>query len=254
TCDVVVTTAAGAVWDPGSLERICAPFRDPTVGVATGRFSPRQDGLAASAGEGFYWRMEYGIMAAESALGILACASGTSMAHRRSIFRPIPADSDGDVAIAPNAVEQGYRTVFVPEVVVRDDGPVDMRGVLRDRRRMALRALPTTATFVGRLVRAGRLGAALGLASHKLLRWLVPFCLPVWAIAALALIARGDTGAALATAALVALAGVLLLATLAAGPRVRGAVWGFIAAQLAFALATVDAFRGRRARMWSREG
>jgi cellulose synthase/poly-beta-1,6-N-acetylglucosamine synthase-like glycosyltransferase len=250
--DVIVTTAAGAVYDPGALVRLVEPFRDPTVGCVSGVFAPRQDGTAAAGGEGLYWRMEYAVMAAESTLGILACASGTSMAHRRSIFRPIPLDSDGDVSLAPNAAEQGYRVQFVRDAIVRDDGPGDMKTVLRNRRRMALRALPTTATFVGRLFRARRPGPALALLVHKLLRWIVPWCIPLWALAAAGLALLGDRRADVVTLAL--LAAALLATGLAAvaGPRIRGAVISFATAQLAFALATLDAVRGRRARMWNR--
>jgi cellulose synthase/poly-beta-1,6-N-acetylglucosamine synthase-like glycosyltransferase len=250
--DVIVTTAAGAVYDPGALERLVDPFRDPSVGCVSGVFAPRQDGTGAAGDEGLYWRMEYALMAAESDLGILACASGTSMAHRRSIFRPIPLDSDGDVSLAPNAAEQGYRVRFVRDAVVRDDGPADRRTVLRNRRRMALRALPTTATFVGRLLRAHRSGPAVALLVHKLLRWLVPWCIALWLIAAMGLALLGDQSANRLTVAL--LAGALLAIGLsaAAGPRVRGAVLSFGTAQLAFALATFDAARGRRARMWNR--
>ena len=250
--DVIVTTAAGAVYDPGALVRLVSPFRDPTVGCVSGVFAPRQDGTAAAGGEGIYWRMEYALMAAESDLGILACASGTSMAHRRSIFRPIPLDSDGDVSLAPNAAEQGYRVRFVRDAVVRDDGPGDMRAVLRNRRRMALRALPTTATFVGRLFRARRPGPALALLVHKLLRWIVPWCIPLWALAALGLALLGDRGVDSVTVALLVAAVLATALAAVAGPGIRGAVLGFATAQLAFALATLDTVRGRRARMWNR--
>jgi biofilm PGA synthesis N-glycosyltransferase PgaC len=250
--DVVVTTAAGAVYDPGALRSLCEPFRDPVVGCVSGVFAPRQDGSVAAGGEGVYWRTEYALMSGESTLGILACASGTSMAHRRSIFRPIPLDSDGDVAIAPNAVEQGYRVVFVRDAVVRDDGPPDLGAVLRNRRRMALRALPTTATFIGRLLRRRRWGPATALALHKLLRWLVPLCVPAWALAALGLGLAGSRTAVALSLVLLALGTVGVLAALAAGPRARAAVAGFAIAQLAFALATIDVLSGRRARMWTR--
>lgn len=250
--DVIVTTAAGAVYDPGALVRLVEPFRDPSVGCVCGVFAPRQDGTAAASGEGIYWRLEYALMSAESDLGILACASGTSMAHRRSIFRPIPLDSDGDVSLAPNAAEQGYRVRFTREAVVRDDGPSDLWAVLRNRRRMALRALPTTATFVGRLVRAGRPGPAFALLVHKLLRWIAPWCVGLWFVAAVGLAVLGDQAVDRVTVAL--LAAALLGTGLSAvgGPRVRGAALSFATAQLAFALATLDAVRGRRARMWNR--
>ncbi|HEX8939668.1 MAG TPA: glycosyltransferase [Candidatus Limnocylindrales bacterium] len=250
--EVVMTTAAGALLAPGTLERLAAPFRDRGVGCATGVFAPRQDGSAAAGGEGLYWRLEYDLLEAESRLGVLAMASGTSMAHRRSLFRPIPLDSDGDVCIAPNVVAQGARTVFVREAVVHDDGPPDLGAVLRNRRRMALRALPATVAFLPRLWRAGQRRAALALAMHKVLRWLVPFFVLLSAVAAVGLVLAGDR---LHTVIAVALLAVGLLGTLAtalAGPRIRGAVTSFGLAQVAFALATLDALLGRRATMWTR--
>ena len=252
TTEVVVTTASGAEFDPATLRRLVAPFRDPAVGCVSGVFAPRQDGSEAAAGEGLYWRFEYGLMEGESRLGLLAAASGTSMAYRRSAFRPIPAGSDGDVAIAPAVALQGLRVVFVRDAVVRDDGPPDFTTVLRARRRMALRALPTTVHFIAALLRAGRWGPAIGLTFHKLLRWLVPWCVPAWIVGAAILVARGEPlYIGLTVAVLVGVAAVLA-GLIVGGARARGAAIGFTLAQLAFAAALIDALRGRQARMWTR--
>jgi cellulose synthase/poly-beta-1,6-N-acetylglucosamine synthase-like glycosyltransferase len=191
-------------------------------------------------------------MGAEARLGMLATASGTCMGHRRAIFRPIPLDSDGDVAIAPNAVLAGMRVVFEPDAVVHDDGPADLESVLRNRRRMALRALPTTATFIARLLAKGRFRVAVGLLFHKLLRWLVPFAGLVWVAAAAVLVARGDVLYAPLSLALVAGGLTAGLAAWLAGGRYRGLASSFLVAQASFALATLDAVLGRRASMWSR--
>ena len=252
TTEVIVTTAAGAELGPRTLERLCAPFRDPGVGCVSGVFAPRQDGSAATRGEGGYWRSEQALMSAEARLGMLATASGTCMGHRRAIFRPIPLDSDGDVAIAPNALLAGMRVIFEPGAIVHDDGPADLEAVLRNRRRMALRALPTTVTFVARLLRKGRLRGAIGLLFHKLLRWLVPFAGLAWVAAAAALAIRGDV--LYARLSLVLVVGGLLAGSLAwlAGGRYRGLASSFLVAQASFALATVDALLGRRASMWTR--
>lgn len=252
TADVIVTTAAGAELAPGAIENLCAPFRDRSVGCVTGVFAPRQDGSVATRGEGGYWRSEQALMRAEAHLGMLATASGTCMAHRRSIFRSIPLDSDGDVAIAPNAILVGMRVIFEGRAVVHDDGPPDLETVLRNRRRMALRALPTTTTFVVRLLGKGRVRAAIGLTFHKLLRWLVPFAGLAWACAAAALTVRGD--ALYAPLTLVLVSAGLALGSLAwiAGGRYRGLASSFVIAQASFALATVDALLGRRAAMWTR--
>lgn len=252
TAEVIVTTAAGAEFEPGALTRLVAPFRDQRVGCTSGRFTVRPDGGAASGGEGIYWRLEYGLMAAESRLGILACASGTSMAHRRSLFRAIPEGSDGDVAIAPNVAAQGSRVLFVSDALVYDDGPASLAAVLENRRRMALRALPTTVLFVGRLLATRHVASAASLVAHKLLRWLAPWFLLLWMIGAAGLVVRGDGPYPGLTVLLVAVGLLSMAGTLLAGPRVRGAAASFLLAQLAFVLAGLDIARGRQARTWTR--
>jgi cellulose synthase/poly-beta-1,6-N-acetylglucosamine synthase-like glycosyltransferase len=251
--EVVVTTSAGSEFAVGTLERLVEPLRDARVGCATGVFRPRPDGSGASEGEGAYWRAEYAVMAAESRLGILAVASGTALAFRRSLFRPIPADSDADVTIAPTVLANGGRVVHVHEAVVFDDGPGSLRVSLRQRRRMVLRALPATIAILPRLVRTGHLMAALGLVNHKVFRWLSPIAAGLWAVSAAVLVADGSREYVVLTVAVV-VAGMasagLVLATSRAGRR---AMVGLAVAQIAFALGVVDAVRGRRARTWNRE-
>jgi hypothetical protein len=203
-------------------------------------------------GEGIYWRLEYAVMSAESRLGLLAMASGTALAFRRSAFRPIPADSDADVVVAPNAVLAGFRVVHEPSAVVYDDGPPSLRAVLRNRRRMALRALPATLALIPRLVGAGRGAAAASLLAHKVFRWLSPAAALVWVLSAPALLVRSASPYRLLVVGLLAAgsaAGVAGLAT----PRTRGAVASLAVAQVAFGLALIDAARGRRARTWTRD-
>ncbi len=252
TSEVVVTTSAGSEFRAGTLERLVAPLRDPRVGCASGVFLPRPDGSVASDSEGIYWRIEYALMAAESELGILAVASGTALAFRRSLFRPIPADSDADVTIAPTVLLNGGLVVHVGDAVVFDDGPGSLSVSLRNRRRMVLRALPATLVLVPRLARTGHLMAALGLVNHKVLRWLSPFALVLWAGSAVILVAEGSPPFRLLTATLAftALAGTgFVCATSRAGRRT---IVGLAVAQVAFTLAVFDALRGRRARIWNR--
>lgn len=250
--DIVVTTSAGAEFSPITLTRLVEPFADPTVGCVTGIFRPRRGESEAAAGEGLYWRFEYLVHRAESDLGILAMASGTALAFRRHLFESIPADSDADVTVAPSTTAQGYRVVHAPDAIVFDDGPTSLAAVLRNRRRMALRALPATIRFVPRLVRAGRPGAAAALIAHKLFRWLTPAALCITAVAAIALVLAGDAIHTILVAAGIAGVTVILAAAVLAGPGPRGALASLAIAQVAFALATVDALVGRRARTWTR--
>lgn len=250
--EVIVTTSAGSEFGDGALARLVAPLRDARVGCTSGVFRPRKDNTEPGEGERLYWGLEYRVMDAESRLGILAMASGTALAFRRILFRPIPLDSDADVTVAPTVAVLGGRVVHVPDAVVFDDGPRSNETVFRSRRRMALRALPATVRIVPQLVRARRIGAALSLVAHKLFRWATPFAAVLWIVSASALCLSGDTGYRVLTGAILALGALGGLLAVLAGRRTRGAVVGLVIAQLAFALAVFDALRGRRARTWSR--
>jgi cellulose synthase/poly-beta-1,6-N-acetylglucosamine synthase-like glycosyltransferase len=252
TDDVVVTTSAGAEFAMGSLTRLLEPLRDPRVGCTTGVFQPRRDGGASADGERLYWSLENQVMEAESRLGSLALASGTALAFRRSLFQPIPSDSDADVTVAPTVVLQGGRVIHVPGAIVYDEGPSSLRVVFRTRRRMTLGALPATLGLIPRLVRAGRRSAAVGLFCHKVCRWLAPFAAVIWLASATALVMRGDpTYRPIVVVMVVAAAAAATVGLLVA--RTRSAVMSLAIAQAAFTLAAIDALRGRRARTWSRD-
>ena len=253
TTDVIVTTSAGAEFRAGTLANLLEPLRDPDVGCATGVFRPRPDSGVATQSERMYWGLENRIMEAESRFGGLAMASGTALAFRRSLFAPIPSDSDADVTVAPTVVLRGMRVVHVAAAVVYDDGPSTLRIVFRNRRRMTLRALPATLGLIPRLIRAGRYRAATTLTFHKIFRWLTPAAAIIWTVSAVRLWLRGDPlFRALIALLLCSAIAVAVLALLR--PALRSALAGLVAAQLAFLAASVDAVLGRRARLWSREG
>lgn len=250
--EVIVTTSAGSEFGDGALAALVGPFRDRRVGCATGVFRPRADQTAPGEGERAYWSIEGRVMDAESRLGVLAIASGTALAFRRGLFRPIPLGSDADVTVAPTVAALGGKVVFVRDAIVFDDGPSTNETVLRNRRRMALRALPATLRFVPHLLNAGRPGPALSLVAHKIFRWATPFAAILWALSAAALCLRGDPLYRNVTVIFLVVGALGILLALAGGRRTRGMVAGLAIAQVAFALAALDALRGRSAQTWSR--
>ena len=84
---------AGAEYAPGTLVALASVFRASGVGCAGGKYAPRCTGSASVAAEASYFSLEYRLMAAENRLGILANASGTALAFRRSLWQPIRATS-----------------------------------------------------------------------------------------------------------------------------------------------------------------
>lgn len=177
--EILVFTDAGTRTRPNVLQALVSNFSDPRVGMATGVVYFGHPGEAVIKGQGFYWRYEFFLRQAESDIGILATATGTSLAIRRELFRPM-ASCYGDDCILPLDVRlQGYRVVQEPEGVVYDTMPHTVEGELRARVRMTAR------NWTGTLSRRALLNpfrfplTALGLFSHKLLRWLTPVLLVI---------------------------------------------------------------------------
>jgi len=177
--DIFFFTDANTAMTPGVLRTTLDDLADPMVGLvtATVHFGHPQD--AVEKGQGFYWRYELFLRAAESDLGILATGSGQALAVRRELFRPLPA-CFGDDCIMPLDVRlQGFKVIQNREATVFDAMPHSIEGELRARVRMTAR------NWTGTLARPALLNplrfplTALGLVSHKLLRWLTPFFLAV---------------------------------------------------------------------------
>jgi cellulose synthase/poly-beta-1,6-N-acetylglucosamine synthase-like glycosyltransferase len=175
--DLLFLTDANTAMTPGVLRTMIDNLADPAVGLVTATvfFGHPED--AVEKGQGFYWRYELFLRGAESDLGILATGSGQALLVRRELFRPLPT-CHGDDCIMPLDIRlQGCRIVQDREATVYDAMPHSIEGELRTRIRMTAR------NWTGTLARPALLNplrfplTALGLVSHKLLRWLTPFFL-----------------------------------------------------------------------------
>jgi cellulose synthase/poly-beta-1,6-N-acetylglucosamine synthase-like glycosyltransferase len=177
--DLLLFTDANTSVPPGVLQTMVGNLADPKVGLSTATvfFGSAQD--AVEKGQGFYWRYELFLRAAESGLGILATGSGQALLVRRELFLPLPTCYGDDCVMPLDVRAQGYEVVQEREATVFDAMPHSIQGELRARIRM------TTRNWTGTLSRPAVLNplqfplTALGLLSHKLLRWLTPFVLAI---------------------------------------------------------------------------
>lgn len=175
--EILIFTDAGTRTRPDLLQKLISNFADPKVGLVTGVVYFGHADKAVLKGQGLYWRYEFFLRQAESDAGILATATGTALAMRHDLFRPME-PCYGDDCILPLDVRlQRYRVLQDPEASVYDTMPHTVEGELRSRVRMTAR------NWTGTLSRPALLNplrfpmTALGLISHKLLRWLTPLLL-----------------------------------------------------------------------------
>ena len=193
--EVFLFTDASTRMPSGVLQTMTNDLADPRVGLVTATvfFGHSED--AVEKGQGFYWRYELFLRAAESDLGILATGSGQALLVRRELFRPLPG-CYGDDCIMPLDVRlQGFRVVQDRLAIVYDTMPHSIEGELRARIRMTAR------NWAGTLSRPALLNplrfplTSVGLVSHKLLRWLTPFFLAAILLSSAILAFQGEASA-----------------------------------------------------------
>jgi GT2 family glycosyltransferase len=200
--DILLLTDVDAVLEPDALRLIARRFGDPDVGCVTGHVvwgSSENPGRAHS--DNLYWRFEHAMWEREDALGTLAYASGTCMAVRRCLFRPIDPRYGDDVVLPLDVLGQGARVAYEPALTVVEISAAGAATALRARARMTLRSLRGTMSRRAVFSPLRRPGLFATVVSHKLLRWATPF-LFLAILASAVPLALGGQSAALAVLAL----------------------------------------------------
>jgi cellulose synthase/poly-beta-1,6-N-acetylglucosamine synthase-like glycosyltransferase len=199
--EIVVNSDASVRAHRAALKRLVAWFQDPAVGVASGRdvsVSSVED--HANLGESSYVGYEMWVRRLETRLAGIIGASGCFYAIRKHLHQHlVPEALSRDFAAPLVAREHGYRSVSVDDAIVLVPRAGSLRQEYRRKVRTMTRGLETL-FFKRHLLNPFRYGLfAWELASHKLIRWLVPWAL-LLAIAALMLLAPLETWALWATA------------------------------------------------------
>lgn len=176
---ILIFTDADCEVPINALKLLAEPFADEGVGLVTVRpCYLNAEETSISENEGLYWRYENWLRLQESERGLLATASGGLFGIRRSLWRPLEPTLGDDFVLPLGVCLQGYRNVVVPELRVRWRlAQVHTLSLLRMRMRIVskdLRGLLSNWHVLDPF-RAGPV--AIGLWSHKLLRWLVPYFL-----------------------------------------------------------------------------
>jgi cellulose synthase/poly-beta-1,6-N-acetylglucosamine synthase-like glycosyltransferase len=187
--EIVVNTDASIRILPHSVKSLVRAFRDPSVGVASGRdISVGDEQREGNRGESGYVGYEMWVRSLETSLGSIVGASGCCYAARAEIQRvTLPGDLARDFASALIAREMKLRAVSVSEATCTVPRTTSLKAEMRRKVRTMAQGLETLWHFRS-LMNPFREGAfALMLISHKLSRWLVYLTIPL-ALAGLVLL------------------------------------------------------------------
>lgn len=254
TADVLVFTDANSEFAPDALQYLVAPFADPSIGCVIGQLvylNRCEPGVRA--GEGLYWRFENAIKEMESRFGGTLVATGAIYALRRSIWQPLPAGISDDSVTPLLALKAGYRVVVEPNARAFERAASDLSEEFGRKARMVTRQLGAH-RHVGYFLKPFRPMLAFRLASHKLMRWLVPFFLLGALVTNLFLLDQPFYQATFAFAGLGAIAFLAGNAALKRAVAVPAALrlWVYFCTVNAAAFTgVIDFLRGRHRAMWA---
>lgn len=253
---ILVFTDADCLLPRDALRRLIAHFSDSRVGLVTG--APRyRDAIktATAANEGVYLRYETWLRKLESERGLLTMGSGSLFAIRRSLWQPLASNEGDDFALPLRVARAGLLNVLetraCPSTELAQDDPRAMLGLKIRIVSKDCRALVENSNLLNPFCYGA---VAVGLWSHKLLRWLVPYFLVAMLASNLLLIHQFFFRIALALQVAFYAAATL---GLAAHGKVRGAAlsvpMSFCTVNLGAALGVAKALAGRVSGAWKPE-
>jgi glycosyltransferase involved in cell wall biosynthesis len=254
TGEILVFSDANAMYLGDALLKLVRNFADAQVGAVVGESTYSEAQGGADQDESLYWRYEVAIKGLESAIGSVVGGDGAIYAIRRSLYRPMKADALSDFVNPLQIVMSGHRCIYEPQARSVEKAAGDFAKEFRRKVRIvnrAWRALMAARSILNPL----RYGLfSFEVASHKLLRWLVPLFLVCCFIANAALLQRHWVYP-LAFAAQAALYALALLGHLlrrrASLPRVIAVPYYFVMVNLASARGIIEAYLGKTYTTWT---
>lgn len=251
--DVLVLTDANTRLEPNALQNLARHFDSPRVGAVCGELRlEAADGTRAD--EGLYWRYEMMLKVLENRLNALLGANGAIYAVRKELFPKLDRQFITEDFIIPMKVRRrGYRVVYDPEAVAVEEAPSSAGDEFRRRMRIGAGNWQALRECAG-LLMPWHGFVAFSFWSHKVLRWLTPFCLTAALVANLFLLPSPFWQAVLAVqAAFYAAAGTGWLLgkfRLPAGPLHIASY--FVSINAALGIGLVRGLLGRQRAAWSR--
>jgi cellulose synthase/poly-beta-1,6-N-acetylglucosamine synthase-like glycosyltransferase len=133
--DVIAFSDANALWEPGALRALVAPFADPAVGEVAGRVTfVNPDGGTNQ--EGVYWRYEMFLRRAESDLHSITAGNGAIYAVRREAYVEVDPVMGHDLRLPYELVRRGWRVVDEPRARATERMVPTIEGEAARKRRM----------------------------------------------------------------------------------------------------------------------
>jgi cellulose synthase/poly-beta-1,6-N-acetylglucosamine synthase-like glycosyltransferase len=177
--EILVFTDADCLLPQNALRTIVENFAADNVALVTNCATIlNKDETGIVKGEGLYWKYERWLRREESDRGLLAMASGSFFAMRRSLWSRLDPNVGDDFVLPLRVAKTGYRNILDTRVSAATQLTQNRaNSMLRMKMRIISKDLYGLLCNPACLnpMQVGRV--AVSLWSHKLLRWAVPYFL-----------------------------------------------------------------------------
>jgi cellulose synthase/poly-beta-1,6-N-acetylglucosamine synthase-like glycosyltransferase len=140
--EILVFSDANSSYAPDALLHLVENFSDPEVGYVTGKMIyTNPDGSPIGDGCTSYMKYENLLRSVETRVGSVVGVDGGIDAVCKSLYRPMNPDQLPDFVLPLKVVEQGFRVVYEPRALLREQALNQAADEYRMRVRVSLRAL-----------------------------------------------------------------------------------------------------------------
>jgi glycosyltransferase involved in cell wall biosynthesis len=180
--EIIVFSDASAILNQDAVRVLVRNFADQSVGSVSGKYTVmKPDEVSIGASEDFYWRYETFLKTQEGELSSALGGHGHLHAIRAELYPfPPPGTINDDYVIHASVIAKGWRAVYEPEAVIREEAH-EMEGFQRRVRIMAGNIQQLRE--VGALIRPFRPLPLFFFLCHKGLRLLVPVAMIIALVA-----------------------------------------------------------------------
>lgn len=140
--DILVFSDANSIYEKNVLKMLVRNFHDPKVGYVTGKMIyTNPDGSTIGDGCSSYMKYENLLRKIETDMGSVVGVDGGIDAVRKKLYQPMNLDQLPDFVLPLKVVEQGYRVVYEPKALLKEQSLKSSDDEYRMRVRVSLRAL-----------------------------------------------------------------------------------------------------------------
>lgn len=175
--EIILITDANSVYDKDVLKNIVPHFKDPKVGVVTGRYMVSNPDKPIASSESFYWDIEHITFLGESALDSVATVIGSISAWRANLVNAEPKTIGEDLDMTIQARSKGYSIKYEPDATVYEAAAATPEDQIKQRKRTSTGTIQNTFRHLGFFLAKPSWYAWLIFPSHKTLTMLSPFIL-----------------------------------------------------------------------------